>query len=128
MPGSSPSYLAAERMYPASTAPPTATLASRRVRPLSRTRPCRTTPWWPTWSAGLADTSFEVSPIPRGIDYGDGGKCVLCPSCDGFFCAYDAKMDAETAALRPAMATGNVDLLTGRRMPEDPDQRGRQPG
>jgi choline dehydrogenase-like flavoprotein len=61
----------------------------------------------------LNDSGTEVSAIPRGIDYGPGGKCVLCATCDAYFCPYDAKMDAETAALRPALATGNVDLLTG---------------
>ena len=61
----------------------------------------------------LNDSGTEVSAIPRGIDYGPGGKCVLCATCDAYFCARDAKMDAETAALRPALATGNADLVTG---------------
>ncbi len=37
----------------------------------------------------------------------------MCGACDGHFCQIDAKMDAEIAALRPALATGCVTLLTG---------------
>ena len=38
---------------------------------------------------------------------------VLCATCDGYYCRLDAKMDAEIACIRPAIATGHVDLLTG---------------
>ena len=54
----------------------------------------------------------RVAAIPRAIDYGEGGKCVLCPTCDAYYCQLDAKMDADIAALRPALASGHVDLLT----------------
>jgi choline dehydrogenase-like flavoprotein len=54
----------------------------------------------------------RVSYLPKGLDYGPGGKCVLCNTCDAFYCQRDAKMDAEIAALRPALATGNVELFT----------------
>ena len=54
----------------------------------------------------------QVSAIPLGLDYGPGGKCVLCSTCDAHYCQLDAKMDAEIAALRPALATGNVQLMT----------------
>jgi len=54
-----------------------------------------------------------VSSIPRGLDYGDGGRCVLCPTCDAYYCRLDAKMDAETATLRPALRTGLVDVALG---------------
>jgi choline dehydrogenase-like flavoprotein len=37
---------------------------------------------------------------------------VLCSTCDSYVCQLEAKMDAETAALRPALATGNVTLAT----------------
>ena len=60
----------------------------------------------------LGRAGVQTAPIPSGIDYGDGGKCVLCATCDGYVCRLDAKMDAETAALRPAMATGAVSLAT----------------
>ena len=53
-----------------------------------------------------------VGHIPRGLDYRDGGRCVMCATCDGYYCRLDAKMDAEIACIRPAIATGNVELLT----------------
>jgi choline dehydrogenase-like flavoprotein len=57
-------------------------------------------------------TGVPVSHVPRGLDYRDGGKCVLCSTCDGYYCRLDAKMDSEIACIRPAVATGNVRLLT----------------
>lgn len=62
--------------------------------------------------ARLERTGTATSPIPRALDYGGGGKCILCATCDAYSCPHDAKLDAETAALRPAMASGNVRLLT----------------
>jgi choline dehydrogenase-like flavoprotein len=55
---------------------------------------------------------IPVGHIPRGLDYRDGGKCVLCATCDGYYCRLDAKMDAEIACVRPAVATGRVELVT----------------
>jgi choline dehydrogenase-like flavoprotein len=57
-------------------------------------------------------TGVRVSTIPRALDYGPGGKCVLCPTCDGYYCQLDAKMDAEVAALRPALESPNTTLAT----------------
>jgi choline dehydrogenase-like flavoprotein len=54
----------------------------------------------------------RVSYLPKALDYGPGGRCVLCNTCDAYYCQRDAKMDAEIAALRPALATGNVELFT----------------
>jgi choline dehydrogenase-like flavoprotein len=59
----------------------------------------------------LRESGTCVSPMPRALDYGSGGKCVLCPTCDAYYCRLDAKMDAEIAALRPALGSGDVDLL-----------------
>jgi choline dehydrogenase-like flavoprotein len=61
----------------------------------------------------LRASGASVSAIPTAIDYGPNGKCVLCASCDAFHCQVDAKMDAEIAALRPALATGRVRIATG---------------
>jgi choline dehydrogenase-like flavoprotein len=60
----------------------------------------------------LTRSGTDVSAIPRGIDYGPKGACVLCSTCDAFYCRLDAKMDAEIAAIRPAIATGNVIVAT----------------
>jgi choline dehydrogenase-like flavoprotein len=60
----------------------------------------------------LTAAGYACSPIPRGLDYGPNRPCVLCPTCDAYYCKLDAKMDAETAALRPALATGTMRLVT----------------
>jgi choline dehydrogenase-like flavoprotein len=60
----------------------------------------------------LKKSGTKVASIPTGIDYREGGACVLCSRCDAHYCALDAKMDAEIAAIGPALATGNLTLLT----------------
>ena len=60
----------------------------------------------------LERTGTLVASIPKGLDQGVQGACRMCGTCDGYFCQVDAKMDAEIAALRPALATGQVTLLT----------------
>ncbi|MFT3929890.1 MAG: GMC family oxidoreductase [Spongiibacteraceae bacterium] len=57
---------------------------------------------------------IQASHIPRSIDYDpkNGGKCVLCRHCDGYYCPRDAKVDAEIGALQPALKTGNVTVFT----------------
>ena len=89
------------------------------------TEPPRSTPWPhdPIPHQGPVQELVErlskraginVSFVPRSIDYDpkNGGKCVLCKHCDAYYCPRDAKVDAEIGALRPAMATGNVTVLT----------------
>jgi choline dehydrogenase-like flavoprotein len=86
------------------------------------TEPPRTTPYPypPIPHQGLVKSLVErveatgvpVAHVPRGLDYRDGGKCVLCATCDGYYCRLDAKMDSEIACIRPALATGNVQLAT----------------
>jgi len=49
---------------------------------------------------------------PQAVDWRDGGACVLCDTCDSFPCMVDAKGDADTCAVRPALLSGNVWLLT----------------
>jgi choline dehydrogenase-like flavoprotein len=61
----------------------------------------------------MLDLGLHPSPMPLAIGLGSGGGCVRCGSCDGFPCLYGAKGDAETRALRPALDTGSVELLTG---------------
>ncbi|WUH99563.1 GMC family oxidoreductase [Spirillospora sp. NBC_00431] len=50
--------------------------------------------------------------LPMGVDYRPGGGCVRCSTCDGFPCLVRAKSDAEVCAVRPALASGNVDIST----------------
>jgi choline dehydrogenase-like flavoprotein len=47
---------------------------------------------------------------PIAVDYGGGGACIRCHTCDGFPCQIDAKGDAEVRCLRPALSTPNVVL------------------
>ena len=42
----------------------------------------------------LHQSGTPVSSIPRALDYGPDGKCVLCSTCDAYYCRLDAKMDA----------------------------------
>jgi choline dehydrogenase-like flavoprotein len=51
-----------------------------------------------------------------GIDLRPGGACIRCSTCDGFPCLVDAKSDAETCGIDPALATGNARLVTGTRV------------
>ena len=41
------------------------------------------------------------------------GGCTRCDTCDGYPCKIDAKADAEKSVVRPALATGRVELRTG---------------
>ena len=43
---------------------------------------------------------------------GMGASASSAATCDGYYCRLDAKMDAEIACIRPAVGTGNVQLVT----------------
>ncbi len=61
----------------------------------------------------LERSGTAVAAQPLGLDHRSGkGRCVLCATCDAHYCSLDAKMDAEIAAVRPALATGNLVLAT----------------
>ena len=64
----------------------------------------------------LADRMRQIGlhpfPLPIGIDLQTGGKCIRCGTCDAFPCMYDAKGDADVCGVRPALASGNVELQT----------------
>lgn len=64
-------------------------------------------------TARLQAQGLRPFPMPSSIGLHAGGGCVRCASCDGFPCPIDAKGDAETRLLRPAMAHANVTLWTG---------------
>lgn len=51
-------------------------------------------------------------PLPIAIDYHPGGNCIRCRTCDGFACQRGAKGDAEVRLIDPALAKGNIDLVT----------------
>ena len=50
--------------------------------------------------------------LPLAIDLRDGGACIRCGTCDGFPCRVHAKGDAERCLVKPALASGAVELWT----------------
>ncbi|MDE1166664.1 MAG: GMC family oxidoreductase [Pseudomonas sp.] len=62
--------------------------------------------------AALGRLGARTSALPLAINYSSQGNCILCKTCDGFPCKVSAKMEAETALVRPALATGRVTLRT----------------
>lgn len=51
-------------------------------------------------------------PMPAAVDFGPGGRCRRCGTCDAFPCRIDAKGDAEMCLVRPALLQPNVELRT----------------
>ncbi len=55
--------------------------------------------------------------VPLGVRLHDRDRaqsaCIRCETCDGFPCLVQAKADAETMCVRPAVASGRVWLVTG---------------
>lgn len=53
---------------------------------------------------------------PLGVKLNEANSflsaCIRCPTCDGFPCLLDAKSDADTIGIRPAMAYDNLTLMT----------------
>jgi choline dehydrogenase-like flavoprotein len=68
------------------------------------------------YMAELADRFREQElqpfPLPLGLDYRPGGRCIRCRTCDAFPCQVLAKADADVCGVRPALESANVDLLT----------------
>jgi len=50
--------------------------------------------------------------LPLGIDLRPGGRCIRCKTCDGFPCKVHAKSEADVSCVRPALESGNVELMT----------------
>ena len=68
--------------------------------------------------------------VPLGIQLNEkdshASKCIRCETCDGFPCLVQAKSDAQTCAVEPALKYPNVTLLTGalvKRLETDPTGR-----
>jgi choline dehydrogenase-like flavoprotein len=60
----------------------------------------------------LRRQGFTPSTLSLGVDLRQGGACIRCATCDGFPCRVLAKSDADVACVRPAVASGAVELLT----------------
>lgn len=50
--------------------------------------------------------------LPQAVDSRLNGRCVLCRTCDSYPCMVDAKGEADLAAMRPALTSPNVRLMT----------------
>jgi choline dehydrogenase-like flavoprotein len=61
-------------------------------------------------ASALKDQGIKPFPLPLAVQRHQGGPCVRCKTCDGFPCKVHAKSDAEIAAIKPALATGKLDL------------------
>jgi choline dehydrogenase-like flavoprotein len=65
---------------------------------------------------GLRQQGLHPSSLPLGLlNPGQPGGCVLCDTCNSFPCKLQAKSDAETCGMRPAVQSGNVTLWTNTR-------------
>lgn len=58
----------------------------------------------------LAAQGLHPFHMPSAVDYGPGGGCRRCGTCDAFACRFDAKGDAEIRVLRPLLAHPDVRL------------------
>jgi choline dehydrogenase-like flavoprotein len=64
----------------------------------------------------VRDAGAHPYPMAMAVDVREGGRCIRCSTCDGFPCRLDAKGDAETCGIEPALATGSVTLETETRV------------
>jgi choline dehydrogenase-like flavoprotein len=69
-------------------------------------------PYVEALAADLRANGLHPFYLPMGIDLREGGRCIRCKTCDGFPCKVDAKSDADTRCLRPALEDPNVTLWT----------------
>lgn len=63
-------------------------------------------------SESFVEQGLRPTLLPQAVDYRPGGACVLCITCDGYPCLVDAKGDADVCAVRPAIQSPTVRLLT----------------
>lgn len=64
----------------------------------------------------LTAVGLSPFPLPMALDYRDpttAESCILCKTCDGYPCKMQAKADAETCGVQPALQYPNVTLMTG---------------
>lgn len=81
-------------------------------------------------AARLAGLGMHPFPMPSAVDYGPGGACRRCGTCDAFACRWDAKGDADTRLIRPLLDHPDVTLWTGAKVTRliADDQNGRITG
>lgn len=75
----------------------------------------------------MAGQGLRPFPMPAAIDFGPGGLCRRCGTCDAFACRFDAKGDAETRVLAGLKVHPNVTVRTGAQvMRLIPDAQGKR--
>jgi choline dehydrogenase-like flavoprotein len=73
-------------------------------------------PYIASLAARLREQGMHPSANAMGVDRRVGGSCIRCATCDGFPCMVEAKSDAETCGIDPALATGHARLMTDMRV------------
>jgi choline dehydrogenase-like flavoprotein len=61
-------------------------------------------------AARMQSLGLRPFAMPAAIDFGPGGRCERCGTCDAFPCLIDAKGDAEICLVNPALRQPNVTL------------------
>lgn len=64
----------------------------------------------------LSRAGLKPFHMPAAVDYGAGGACRRCGTCDAFGCRFDAKGDAETRLLSRLRGRANVEIRTNARV------------
>lgn len=63
-------------------------------------------------AARLRTQGLRPYTLPQAVDWRPGGRCVRCRTCDSYACMLDAKGDADVCAMRPALESPSVRLVT----------------
>ena len=58
------------------------------------------------------EQGLHPAPLPVGLDFRPGGRCIRCGTCDAFPCRVLAKGDADVCAVRPALDSPDVEIWT----------------
>jgi choline dehydrogenase-like flavoprotein len=69
-------------------------------------------PYMDDLAARFRTQGLHPAPLPVGVDFGLGGRCIRCRTCDAFPCRVLAKSDADVCAVRPALESPAVELWT----------------
>jgi len=107
-----PYYVRAEHLFGVHGLPGSDPTDPPRSAPLPFP-PVPADPYMQDLAARLLRQGLHPAPLPMAIDLREGGRCVRCGTCDGFPCRVDAKGDADVCAVRPALASPDVELWTG---------------
>jgi choline dehydrogenase-like flavoprotein len=106
-----PYYNQAERIYGVHGQPGDDPTEPPRSQPFPYP-PVPHEPYMQDLSDSLKSKGYHPFYLPMGIDLREGGKCIRCKTCDGFPCQVEAKGDADTRCIRPALASGSITLWT----------------